>query len=56
MVRYPVIDTDWHVLESLPGIHGFLDPRWQHRRLFPGNIWGGDVRGKPGHVTCSSRC
>ena len=56
MVRYPVIDTGGHVLESLPGIQEFLDPRWKRRRLFPGDVRDRDLRGKLGHVTCSSHC
>jgi predicted TIM-barrel fold metal-dependent hydrolase len=48
MSDYTVIDADGHVLESMPGIREFLDPRWQRSSLYPGDIWDRDLRNKLG--------
>ncbi|MBI4493932.1 MAG: amidohydrolase [Chloroflexi bacterium] len=50
MSKYAIIDADGHILESVPGIREFLEPRWQRKALFPSDVWDRDLRGKLGHT------
>src|SRR5438132_13365764 len=48
MADYHVIDADGHVRESMAGMRGFLEPRWQRRNLFPNDAWDRGLGGKLG--------
>lgn len=48
MDEYRVIDADGHVLESMAGLSERLAPRWQRAKLFPGDVWDRNLRGKLG--------